>query len=217
MAKHGAWMPLYWSDYFGKTSHLTTEEHGAYLLLIGAYWQRGKPLPDDDQFLSAATRLSRKRWRIMRQKISEYFSLVDGAWRHERIEKEILNSCNRIAAASANANARWHAEPMLPTPTPTPIQEESKKKEDLKLILGGLGKNGNGAFSLDHTTIKDPTKRIVIFQQKLLPYLGQDGHSVIDRAMHPEHPDYETCLNLCKCAAKRAGKGWPHNWPQQKL
>ena len=38
---------IYIADYMADTQHLTTEEHGAYLLLIFNYWQTGKPLRID--------------------------------------------------------------------------------------------------------------------------------------------------------------------------
>src|SRR5688500_2390012 len=70
--KPDAWMPLYIGDYKKDTGRLTTELHGAYLLLIMEYWSTG-PLADDDDELAAITVSSPKEWKRMRPKIARFF------------------------------------------------------------------------------------------------------------------------------------------------
>lgn len=100
------YMRMFWADYLADTMNLTTEEHGAYLLLIGTYWRRGKALPDDDKFLATATKSSPKVWRKLKHTLSVFFDIKDGVWTHHRVEKELLRSSERSSSASANAKRR---------------------------------------------------------------------------------------------------------------
>jgi uncharacterized protein YdaU (DUF1376 family) len=79
------WMPLYVGDYLGDTGHLTTAQHGAYLLLMMHYWRKGE-LPDDDGQLSKITKLTLKTWCEYRPTLQGFFH--DG-WKHNRIDAEL--------------------------------------------------------------------------------------------------------------------------------
>ena len=84
-AMNRPWMPLYVGDYLGDTGHLTTTQHGAYLLLMMHYWRKGE-LPDDDKQLSKITKLPLKIWVEYRPIVQEFFH--DG-WKHKRIDAEL--------------------------------------------------------------------------------------------------------------------------------
>ncbi|GAA0235900.1 hypothetical protein GCM10008965_00280 [Methylorubrum aminovorans] len=99
------WMPLYVADYLADTGHLTTAEHGAYLLLIMHYWKNGG-LPDDDGKLARIARCSVRDWLAMRQTLSEFFG---EGWTHGRIEHELATSLaayERRARAGAKGGSR---------------------------------------------------------------------------------------------------------------
>lgn len=105
-----AWMPFYIGDYLGDTQRLTTEQHGAYLLLILDYWRNG-PAPDDDAVLQQITKLDKAGWKRCRLAMSRMFQIGDGEWKHKRIDKELANAkdnaSRRSEKASKAAQARW--------------------------------------------------------------------------------------------------------------
>jgi uncharacterized protein YdaU (DUF1376 family) len=79
------WMPLYVGDYLGDTGHLTTAQHGAYLLLMMHYWRKGE-LPDDDRQLSKITKLPLRTWCEYRPTLQDFFH---SGWKHKRIDAEL--------------------------------------------------------------------------------------------------------------------------------
>ena len=99
------YMPLYIADYLADTAHLTTEESGAYMLLIMTYWQRGKPLPADPVRLANIARLPNERWTDVQRTLSEFFILEDGMWTHKRIEAELSKFRDKSAKAKAAGKA----------------------------------------------------------------------------------------------------------------
>lgn len=78
------WMPLYIPDYLADTTHLSAEEHGAYLMLIFHYWMQDG-LPDDDDRLARIAHIPAERWPAVRSVLRPFFG--DG-WVHSRIERE---------------------------------------------------------------------------------------------------------------------------------
>jgi uncharacterized protein YdaU (DUF1376 family) len=104
-------MPVYIGDYLADTMHLSTEQHGAYLLLLFHLWRRGI-LQDDDAVLAQVTGLTANAWSISRAVLAEFFEIHDGLWHHGRVERER----SRIAArhesnsnkAKVAAHGRWN-------------------------------------------------------------------------------------------------------------
>ena len=99
------WMPLYVADYRRDTAHLSTAEHGAYLLLIMHYWATGG-LPDDDRQLARIACMTNSEWRRTRPIVQAFF--FDG-WKHKRIEFELTEAARMSAAGRAGGKASGEA------------------------------------------------------------------------------------------------------------
>jgi uncharacterized protein YdaU (DUF1376 family) len=84
-------MPLYVGDYLADTGHLTTVQHGAYILLIMNYWTRGK-LPGDDRQLAAITKLSLRDWRRHKPVLAAFFG---ESWQHRRLDAELIRAVDK--------------------------------------------------------------------------------------------------------------------------
>lgn len=97
---------MYWADYLADTTHLSTFQHGCYLLLIAAYWRRGKPLPDEQEYLASLCQCTLDKWSRYGSPVKAMFSCKNGLLVHKRIDLEILRSCGRIESARNAASIR---------------------------------------------------------------------------------------------------------------
>lgn len=87
--KADTWMPFYVTDYLGDTMHLSTTQHGAYLLLLLACWKAGGDLPDDDTQLASITRMSSGDWKKSAPVLRRFFDAAEGLLSHGRVKKEL--------------------------------------------------------------------------------------------------------------------------------
>ena len=147
MTKADTWMPLYVGSYLANTTHLTTEQHGAYLLLILAAWKRDGRLPADDCQLASICKMTAPSWRKNRAVLLEFFERDGDAFTHDRVTAEREKAqqlsetrrqvgklggrprkqpeSNEKPIGSANANLlRSQTE----TPSPSPISESEHQQ-----------------------------------------------------------------------------------------
>jgi len=139
------YLQLYVADYLADTMHLTTEEHGAYLLLIMNYWQTGKPIQEDR--IQAITRLSNGSETDVINSLREFFEVDNGLWHHKRIDNDLIKVRSKSKQASragkASAKKRWGSEEKV-----TGVITDVKK---------ALQRNGNHTDTEKDTELKKHT------------------------------------------------------------
>ena len=94
------YMQLYVSDYLADTAHLTAQQHGAYMLLLMNYWQKGKALDNSNERLQFVARLSQEEWAANKGIFSEFFQIEDDIWWHARIEVDLEKVREKSVKAS---------------------------------------------------------------------------------------------------------------------
>lgn len=101
------WMPFYFGDYLADTSRLTMLEHGAYLLLMADYWNRG-PLPtDSEQCYCIARATDPKQKAAVDSVLKQYFDKKGAQYRHKRIDKERASADEAYEKRVRAAKKRW--------------------------------------------------------------------------------------------------------------
>lgn len=132
-AKEDIWMPLYIGDYMSSTGRLTTEQHGAYMLMIMDYWKNG-PIPNDDAVICQITKLHPNAFSKSKALLVAFFEQKESSLRHRRIDEEKAKAITRVelhhARAVAAADARWkkHDATSNATSTPKAIHEECQSQ-----------------------------------------------------------------------------------------
>jgi uncharacterized protein YdaU (DUF1376 family) len=198
------WMPLAIGAYLGKTMHLTTLHHGAYLLLLMDYWKRG-PLPNDQPQLAAICKMdaSSIAWANAWRLLGTFFEVrEDGLLHNDRADAEIAKAdANHSAAkekASKAANAMWEkkrqkqcltdapstAQAMLQNaPSPSPVNHIVLAPAALPVWLPE--QEWNGFLMMREKNRRRPTERakeLIIKKLDRLRTQGHDPAAVLDQS-----------------------------------
>lgn len=158
-------MPWFVRDYLMDTQHLTRDQHGAYLLLLGTAWTQGGYLPDDDEVLAAIAKATPAEWDAMRARIMAFWTLTKRGWKQKRLMKEIeyvseqkerrkraaqiggrakAGKQRENSSAIRTANAQ-ETQAIALAPTPTLV---AKATEDAALFERGVEVLGEGSRGL---------------------------------------------------------------------
>ncbi|WP_082909680.1 YdaU family protein [Sinorhizobium glycinis] len=144
-------MQLYVSDFIGDTLHLSTEQIGAYMLLLMAMWNAGGKLPRDPSKLALITRMSLKKWRAIEGDLLAFFEVGEHEISHNRLTKELQKSerksNSRAAAGAKGAAAKSLKNKQRPLENDTGLLKHSpdtitnKKSNDFFLGAGAQKKS----------------------------------------------------------------------------
>jgi uncharacterized protein YdaU (DUF1376 family) len=135
------YIQLYVADYLADTAHLTAAQHGAYLLLIMNYWQRGQSLNNSNERLTNVARMSSGEWEESKHVLQEFFKVDGDIWTHDRIERDLAavyakstkasNAGKASAQQKANKRSTSVQQTLNHTDTDTDTDtdtEETKRK-----------------------------------------------------------------------------------------
>lgn len=126
MSKLDVWMPLFIGDYIAATTHLTTEQHGAYLLLLMTAWNRGGKLPTCEEQLAHICHCDKKAWMRVRSAILPFFLQEDGFYVQERLKVEYDRAVRNLEKQRANGRkgGRPKREKPSESANPSATQQE---------------------------------------------------------------------------------------------
>jgi uncharacterized protein YdaU (DUF1376 family) len=193
------WFPFYPNDFLAssKVALLTTEEIGAYLLLLCHAWQDPQcSLPNDDEALS---KLGRIKGDVTA--LRSCFTVKKHRLINERLYKEWIKAKEQRELASTHgkqgAMKRWTATP-LATPLATPIQNHSSSPSPSPSELREKKKSS-------------PLRATVVIDSEWITDLGQNpAYQHINLSI--ELGKMDAWLALPKNAKRKKTRSFVLNW-----
>ena len=156
-------LPLFTDAYLGDTTHLTTAEHGAYLLLLIAQWRsKDCTLPNDDKLLSRYTKMNRKEWGKARPILESFFRVNGTTWVQQRLqdEKRYVEEKRKGNIASGKVSAlkrkeRHSANVITNVPTEGVTNDQRTTNQPLTLTLNPIKDITTHSSTLRETPLFD--------------------------------------------------------------
>lgn len=173
------WMPFDIPAYRNDTGHLTTLQHGAYMLLLMHYWCHG-PLPDDDEQLAATARMDAKAWRANQKVIRQFFRQHNGELHQKRADAERDKAADISAKRRGAANARHNPPANAP---PNRHANASANAPPHAPSNGGASGHACGPHTVPVTeSVPSTEKRKKVNK---IPFLGEEMRARGSREQNP--------------------------------
>jgi uncharacterized protein YdaU (DUF1376 family) len=110
MSGNNLFMPVWIDAYHADTQHLSTVQHGAYLLILMSMWRNGGKLPNDERRLAIIAKMTLDKWRRYGRGIMDLLVVEDGMVTQKRLLQELEKSRSKIekkrAAGKAGGTAK---------------------------------------------------------------------------------------------------------------
>src|SRR3990167_7660493 len=108
-------MTFYTDAYLADTGHLTTTEHGAYMLLLISMWRAGGTLPDDDKTLARVARMTMSQWRRAKPALWRFMEVGKGYITQHKLLQTIDAVRQLSQSRRDSARRRWLKHKGLPS------------------------------------------------------------------------------------------------------
>ena len=95
-------MPFFTDAYLADTIHLSTEEHGVYLLLLVACWRAGGTLPNDHDLLCRICKVTPKHWPKVWAVVGDFFDAEGQVLTQKKLASTYAHQMERLAKARDN-------------------------------------------------------------------------------------------------------------------
>lgn len=122
-------MTFYIGDYLKKTTMLSCEEHGAYILLLFSLWQSGGSLPLDSSKLGRICRLSSKKFDVIWKNISCFFEITENQISNKRVLEEMELADQRRIRARVNGSNGGRPPKEKPSGLPSGLPSREPREE----------------------------------------------------------------------------------------
>lgn len=101
-------LPLWTDAYLADTKHLTTIEHGAYLLMLMTAWRDPEcRLQDDERYLARVAGMSPATWRRHARVLRAFWQVREGFLYQKRLSAERKRVDTRSDSGRRAAEAKW--------------------------------------------------------------------------------------------------------------
>jgi hypothetical protein len=129
----------------------------------------------------------------------------------------IFASQGASQAPARASHSHYHNQNLTSPPPETGARTVALGRGGQSDFLGG-GSGGKG----DRVPGMATTERIARFGAKIANHLDREtkshqGSSIVAVAQDQSHPNHNAAITACKAAAAALGKGWPRNWPTDRI